>query len=102
MLKIFTVCPQGLGSSMIAKIHVQNFLDKLGGIDYDVETSGVASLVGQNYDLIITVKELKDSLPENTDMQKVIFIDNFFKKDEIEERLKEKLLQMKIIGDDTK
>lgn len=60
------------------------------------------TLVGQNYDLIITVKELKDSLPENTDMQKVIFIDNFFKKDEIEERLKEKLLQMKIIGDDTK
>lgn len=95
MLKIFTVCPQGLGSSMIAKIHVQNVLDDLG-IDYDVETSGVGSIVGQNYDLIITVEELKDSL-SSADPNKIIFIKNFFKADEIEEKLKEKLTEMNLI-----
>lgn len=96
MLKIYTVCPQGLGSSMIAKIHVQNVLDSLG-IDYDVETAGVASIVGERFDFIITVEELKDSLA-NVDPQKIIFIKNFFKRDEIEEKLKKKLFEMNLIG----
>lgn len=98
MLKIYTVCPQGLGSSMIAKIHVQNVLDSLG-IDYDVETAGVASIVGENFDFIITVEELKESLA-NVDPQKIIIIKNFFKRDEIEEKLKGKLFEMNLIGRD--
>jgi PTS system ascorbate-specific IIB component len=96
MLKIYTVCPQGLGSSMIAKIHVQNVLDALG-LDYDVETAGVASIVGENFDFILTVKELTDSL-SNIDANKIIYIDNFFKKDEIEKKLKQKLYEMQLIG----
>jgi PTS system ascorbate-specific IIB component len=96
MLKIYTVCPQGLGSSMIAKIHVQNVLDSLG-LDYDVETAGVASIVGENFDFILTVKELTDSL-SNIDANKIIYIDNFFKKDEIEKKLKQKLYEMQLIG----
>ncbi|MDD9149709.1 MULTISPECIES: PTS sugar transporter subunit IIB [unclassified Sporolactobacillus] len=98
MLKIYTVCPQGLGSSMIAKIHVQNILDTLG-VDYDVETAGVASIVGENFDFIITVDELRESL-SHVDPSKIIIIKNFFKKDEIEEKLKKKLFEMKIIGSD--
>lgn len=98
MLKIYTVCPQGLGSSMIAKIHVQNILDSLD-VDYDVETAGVASIVGENFDLLITVEELRESL-SNVDPKKIIIIKNFFKRDEIEEKLKQKLFEMQVIGSD--
>jgi len=96
MLKIFTVCPQGLGSSMIAKIHIQNVLDELG-VDYMVETAGVASIIGESFDFIVTVEELRDSL-ENIDPKKIITINNFFKKDEIAEKIKERLVEMNIIG----
>ncbi|WP_027725416.1 PTS sugar transporter subunit IIB [Tuberibacillus calidus] len=96
MLKIFTVCPQGLGSSMIAKIHIQNVLDELG-VDYMVETAGVASIIGESFDFIVTVEELRDSL-ENVDPKKIITINNFFKKDEIAEKIKERLVEMNIIG----
>lgn len=85
----------GVGQQHDCKNSCQNVLDDLG-IDYDVETSGVGSIVGQNYDLIITVEELKDSL-SSADPNKIIFIKNFFKADEIEEKLKEKLTEMNLI-----
>ena len=47
MIKVFTVCPQGLGSSMIAKINVQKVLDSLG-IDSDIECSELLQLLGRN------------------------------------------------------
>jgi len=96
MIKIFTVCPQGLGSSMIAKIHVRAVLDKMG-IESEVETAGVASIVGESYDFIVTVEELKDSLV-NVDPSKLIFIKNFFKKDDIEEKLTKKINEMRSKG----
>lgn len=96
MLKVFTVCPQGLGSSMIAKIHVRSVLDSLG-IENEVETAGVASIVGETFDLIITVDALKDSL-KHIDPEKIIFITNFFKKDEIKEKLVAKVEMIKSSG----
>jgi ascorbate PTS system EIIB component len=78
MIKIFTVCPQGLGSSMIAKITVRQVLDKMG-VENQVETAGLASIIGEDYDFIVTVEELKDSL-KNVDPNKIIFIKNFLKK----------------------
>lgn len=96
MLKVFTVCPQGLGSSMIAKIHVRSVLDSLD-IENEVETAGVASIVGETFDLIITVDALKDSL-KHIDPEKIIFITNFFKKDEIKEKLVAKVEMIKNSG----
>ncbi|VBB09715.1 phosphotransferase system eiib component type 2/3 [Lucifera butyrica] len=93
MIKIFTVCPQGLGSSMIAKINVRGVLDKFK-IDGQVETAGLASIIGESYDFIVTVEELKDSF-KNVDPNKIIFIKNFFKKDDIEEKLLEKINELK-------
>ncbi|WP_182186914.1 PTS sugar transporter subunit IIB [Pectinatus frisingensis] len=98
MLKVFTVCPQGLGSSMIAKIHVRAILDKLG-VENEVETAGIASIVGENFDLIITIEELKDSL-KHIDPQKIIFITNFFKKSEIEKKVVEKVEELRQSGRD--
>ena len=96
MIKIFTVCPQGLGSSMIAKIHVRGILDKMG-IESEVETAGIASIVGETYDFIVTVEELKDSF-ENVDPSKLIYIKNFFKKDDIEEKLTKKINELRSKG----
>jgi len=96
MIKVFTVCPQGLGSSMIAKINVQKVLDSLG-IDSDIECSGVASIIGQKYDLIVTIEEMRNSL-EWADPNKIVYISNFFKKDEIAQKVEAKLRELKIIN----
>ena len=96
MIKVFTVCPQGLGSSMIAKINVQKVLDSLG-IDSDIECSGVASIIGQKYDLIVTIEEMRNSL-ECADQNKIVYISNFFKKDEIAQKVEAKLKELKIIN----
>lgn len=98
MIKIFTVCPQGLGSSMIAKIHVRSILDKMG-VDNQIETAGVASIVGESYDFIVTVEELKDSFV-NVDPSKLIFIKNFFNKDDIEKKLTEKINELRSKGEE--
>jgi len=96
MIKVFTVCPQGLGSSMIAKINVQKVLDSLG-IDSDIECSGVASIIGQKYDLIVTIEEMRNSL-EWADQNRIVYISNFFKKDEIAQKVEAKLKELKIIN----
>ena len=96
MIKVFTVCPQGLGSSMIAKINVQKVLDYLG-IDSDIECSGVASIIGQKYDLIVTIEEMRNSL-EWADQNRIVYISNFFKKDEIAQKVEDKLKELKIIN----
>lgn len=95
MIKIFTLCPQGLGSSMIAKINVQKALDALG-VEADIETSGVASIFGQNYDMIVTIKEMEDSL-ERVDPKKIVYISNFFRKEEIAEKVEAKLRELNLI-----
>ncbi len=95
MLKVFTVCPQGLGSAMIAKVNVRSVLDKLG-LESDIECSGVASIIGQRYDLIVTVEEMKSSL-ERLDQKRIIYIQNFFKKDEIEQKVTAKLKELHVI-----
>lgn len=94
MIKIFTVCPQGLGSSLIAKINVQKALEKMG-IEGEVETAGVTSTTGQKFDLIVTVPEMQDSLERYKD--KLVFVTNFFKRDEIADTLEKKFREMGLI-----
>jgi PTS system ascorbate-specific IIB component len=84
MIKVSTVCPQGLGSSMIAKINVQKVLDSLG-IDSDIECSGVASIIGQKYDLIVTIEEMRNSL-EWADQNRIVYISNFLRKMKLPKR----------------
>ena len=74
MIKIFTVCPQGLGSSLIAKINVEKALTKMG-VEGEVETAGVTSITGQTFDLIVTVPEMADSLERYKD--RLVFVTNF-------------------------
>ena len=80
---------------MIAKINVQKALDALG-VDYDIECSGVASIVGQRYDLIVTIEEMRSSL-ENADQNRIVYISNFFKKDEIAQKVEAKLRELNLI-----
>lgn len=94
MIKIFTVCPQGLGSSLIAKINVQKALEKMH-IEGDVETAGVTSITGQKFDLIVTVPEMSDSLERYKD--KLVFVTNFFKRDEIADTLEKRFREMGLI-----
>ena len=94
MIKIFTVCPQGLGSSLIAKINVEKALTKMG-VEGEVETAGVTSITGQTFDLIVTVPEMADSLERYKD--KLVFVTNFFKRDEIADTLETKFREMGLV-----
>ncbi len=94
MIKIFTVCPQGLGSSLIAKINVEKALTKMG-VEGEVETAGVTSITGQTFDLIVTVPEMADSLERYKD--RLVFVTNFFKRDEIADTLEAKFREMGLV-----
>jgi PTS system, Lactose/Cellobiose specific IIB subunit. len=80
---------------MIAKINVQKALDALG-LESDIECSGVASIVGQKYDIIVTIEEMRSSL-ERADQSRIVYISNFFKKDEIAQKVEAKLRELKLI-----
>lgn len=80
-MKIVCLCGMGLGSSLIAKMNVEDLLKELG-IKASVETCDVGSIKSEVADYYITTKELAKNIPpENA--SKTIVLTNFVKKDEI-------------------
>ena len=57
MLKIYTVCGNGIGSSIMLKSKVEEICEE-NGIDAIVESTDFNSAQGKNCDLLVTVKEL--------------------------------------------
>lgn len=80
-MKIVCLCGMGLGSSLIAKMNVEDLLKELG-LKANVETCDVGSIKSEVADYYITTKELAKNIPsEKSD--KTIVLTNFVKKDEI-------------------
>ncbi|OCG27308.1 PTS mannose transporter subunit IIA [Gilliamella sp. wkB108] len=90
MLKIRTVCGNGIGSSLMAANHVKNICNTLG-IKADVASIDFANAVGEKADLYVTIKDLARQLP---DQDKVAVIRNYVNKKLIEEDISEKLKQL--------
>lgn len=57
MLKIYTVCGNGIGSSLMLKMKIDEICEE-NGIQAEVESTDLNSAQGKNCDLIVTVKEL--------------------------------------------
>lgn len=65
MLKIVTVCGNGIGSSLLLRMKVEAIAKDLG-IAVDAESCDSNAAVGKGADLFVTVKEFKDIFPEGT------------------------------------
>ncbi len=82
-LKIMTVCGFGLGSSLVLRMTVDEVLQK-HNIKAETFCSDADTAAGQNFDLVITSREMERLFK---DVEKpVIVVDDFLSPDEIEEK----------------
>lgn len=58
-MKILTVCGNGIGSSLMLAMKIQEICDE-EGIKAQVESTDFNSAQGKSADLIVTIKELAD------------------------------------------
>lgn len=65
MIKIVTVCGNGIGSSLLLRMKVEAIAKDLG-IEVEAESCDSNSAVGKGADLYVTVKEFQDIFPEGT------------------------------------
>ncbi|TNV12484.1 PTS sugar transporter subunit IIB [Buttiauxella sp. B2] len=81
-MKIVCVCGMGLGSSVIAKINIEQVLKKMD-LSATVDTCDLGSVRSVPADLYVTTRELAVSMPAEV-QSKTIVLTNFVRKVEIE------------------
>lgn len=89
-LKILTVCGNGIGSSLMLAMKVQEICAE-EGIDADVESCDFNSAQGRPADLIITVKELAQQF----EGRNVAVIRSYVNKKKIKEDVLDALIALK-------
>ncbi|GBU10794.1 PTS system mannitol-specific IIB component [Erysipelotrichaceae bacterium] len=90
MLKIITVCGNGIGSSLMLRLKVEEICAE-NGIAVDVESCDFNSVLSKQPDLIITVAELAKQLPAG---QPVAVVRSYINKKKIQEDALEKIREM--------
>ncbi|MBG9981057.1 PTS sugar transporter subunit IIB [Facklamia sp. DSM 111018] len=83
MLKIVTVCGNGIGSSLLLKMKVEA-IAKDHGIEVQAESCDSNAAVGKDADLFVTVKEFKDIFPQEA---KVCIVPSYTNRKKIEAEL---------------
>lgn len=79
-LKIITVCGCGLGSSLIAKMAVDEILTA-EGLSASIETADGTGALGQKCDFYVTTKDFASKLAGVT--APVVAVSNFVNKEEL-------------------
>ena len=79
-MKIITVCGNGIGSSLMLSMKIQEICNE-EGINVDVESCDVSAAVGKQCDLFITVKELAPHFPT----EKTVIVRSYINKKKIKE-----------------
>jgi ascorbate PTS system EIIB component len=88
MLKILTVCGNGIGSSLMLKMKIEQICEE-HDIKADVESTDLNSAQGKKTDLIVTIKELAHQF-EDRDM---VVVRSYVNKKKIEEDVLDTLLE---------
>ncbi len=83
-LKIVTVCGCGLGSSLIAKMSIDEIL-RANGYSASIETADGGSAAGIKCDLYVTTKQFAPRL-EGQGIP-IVVVTNFVNKEELAEKL---------------
>lgn len=91
-MKIVCVCGMGLGSSVIAKMNIEQVLKKMGLLA-TVDTCDLGSVRSVPADLYVTTRELAVSMPAEV-QGKTIVLTNFVRKVEIESSIGDYLKNM--------
>jgi PTS system ascorbate-specific IIB component len=89
MLKIYTVCGNGIGSSIMAKMKIDEICEDYE-IEADVESTDFSSAQGKPCDLIVTIKELADQF----EGKRIAVIRSYTNKRKIKEDILENLLEI--------
>ena len=90
MIKIRTVCGNGIGSSLMAANNVKKICEEMG-IKADVASVDFANAVGEKADLYVTIKELASQFPPQCE---VAVIRSYVHKAKIAEDIKDALLTL--------
>lgn len=88
MLKIYTVCGAGVGTSMMLRLFTQQIMDQLN-VDAVIDAVDVASVDPSSADWIITTSDIADVIRGADD--KLIRIDNLTDKAALKEAILAKL-----------
>ena len=81
-MRIICVCGMGLGSSVIAKMNIEQVLKKMG-VAATVDTCDLGSVRSVVADMYVTTRELAINMPADI-QDKTIVLTNFVRKVEIE------------------
>lgn len=81
-MKILTVCGNGIGSSLMLKMKIEQIL-KEEGLMADVESADLSSAQGIPADLVVTVKELAGQFTD----RRVVVVDSYINKQRIKEQI---------------
>jgi len=92
-MKILCICGMGLGSSLIAKMNIDDILREMG-VRATVETCDVGSVNSERADIYVTTRELAANMPKEH-LEKTVILTNFFKKDEIRRAMEQVVAQYK-------
>ena len=92
-MKIITVCGNGIGSSLMLAMKIQEICDE-EGIKADVESCDVSAAVGKGCDLFVTVKELATHFNKDKTLIVRSYINKKKIKEDILEKLKEKSAEL--------
>ena len=86
-MKIVAICGCGMGSSVTLKMNAQKVLKNLGVTGVTVENSDLATgkAAAADADLVLIGRELSDAIDLSN--YRVIILDNFINKKEIQEKL---------------
>lgn len=90
MIKVVTVCGNGIGSSLMLKLKIEE-IAKENGIAIDAESIDSNAATGKDADLFVTVKEFADSFKNG---QKVVFTRSYMNKKKIIEDVLPTLIEM--------
>jgi PTS system ascorbate-specific IIB component len=84
MLKIFTVCGAGVGSSMMLKVFTQQILSK-ENIEAKVDATDIGSLDPNGADIIVTTSDFANVIRNTTVV--IIKVDNLTDREYLKEQL---------------
>ncbi|MBS4174266.1 PTS sugar transporter subunit IIB [Bacillus sp. FJAT-49736] len=90
MISIVTVCGNGIGSSLMLKMKIEEICAE-HGIKASVESSDFNAANGRNCDLIVTIQELAQQFGAG---QKVAVIRSYINKKKIKEDILDTLLEI--------
>lgn len=89
MLKVLAACGNGMGSSMVIKMKIENALRKLEVDAFQVDfcSVGEAKGVASSYDIVVASQHLIHEVEGRT-QGKLVGLDNLMDDNEITEKLK--------------